>query len=302
MDISEVILKINKANTKVKLHLVHRTISGKVKVVNPSTSSKFNQEIKKITLNQLNIYKNNTEEEYNIIGSNDCVVETESKNKYYKNIDLVINELDNPVEKIGFKNDSFDFFVYEFCPIDNNGNEEDKIFAFRRTKKFKAFSKGFIGCLINGYFNKIEDKGILGGDSIIDLIVYGDDISIFQHTSFERIFNLSNEFKDHAKKVLSNKKFNDKISNFDDLKKDALKNLNYIKRLSKLDGENDPTIFLDDIEETRKVISNFKLDIDEKDGKLVYRDDTQLGNFINLMQDAYYKTLIGKQNGVDKGR
>lgn len=56
------------------------------------------------------------------------------------------------------------------------------------------------------------------------------------------------------------------------------------------------------IDKTRDVIKQFNLDIEVSNGKLIYRDETQIGNFVNLMQDSYYKTLIGDQKGIDEKR
>lgn len=61
-------------------------------------------------------------------------------------------------------------------------------------------------------------------------------------------------------------------------------------------------MFLDKIDRTRNVIGQFNLDIEVNNGQLIYRDETQIGNFVNLMQDSYYKTLIGDQNGIDEKR
>ncbi|WP_422119878.1 Kiwa anti-phage protein KwaB-like domain-containing protein [Limosilactobacillus fermentum] len=67
--------------------------------------------------------------------------------------------------------------------------------------------------------------------------------------------------------------------------------------------ENDGiTMFLDKIDRTKNVIEQFNLDIEVSNGQLIYRDETQTGNFVNLMQDSYYKTLIGDQNGIDEKR
>lgn len=59
---------------------------------------------------------------------------------------------------------------------------------------------------------------------------------------------------------------------------------------------------LDKINVTKDVIEQFDLDIEVNNGKLIYRDETQIGNFVNLMQDSYYRTLIGNQNGIDEKR
>ena len=50
------------------------------------------------------------------------------------------------------------------------------------------------------------------------------------------------------------------------------------------------------------MIEKFALDIEVENGVLIYRDETQVGNFINLMQDSYYQTLIGEENGIDENR
>ena len=39
-----------------------------------------------------------------------------------------------------------------------------------------------------------------------------------------------------------------------------------------------------------------------KNEKLVYSEKSQLGDFVNFMQDAYYLTLIGDAPGVDERR
>lgn len=146
---------------------------------------------------------------------------------------------------------------------------------------------------------------MLATDEYIDFIMDDEDIYIFQHISFERIFNLRSKFVEKAKSVLSNKKLSDKIENFEKLKEDALENQSYVKRLAKLsNGKNDAALFLEDLDDTKKVINDFNLDIKFNDtgDKLVFRGESQVASFIGLMQDAYYQTLIGKQNGMDKRR
>lgn len=75
-----------------------------------------------------------------------------------------------------------------------------------------------------------------------------------------------------------------------------------MKRLAKLYKNKGVTAFLDKIDKTRDVIKQFNLDIEVSNGMLIYRDETQIGNFVNLMQDSYYRTLIGNQNGIDEKR
>lgn len=301
MDIHTIKELVCNQDTIVRLHLAHWTSGGKVKILSPSISDNFKSQLKEIVTAQLDKCDELKEEIYNIIGSNDDVIEVAKKGDYQEKINKVINSIQKPIANYKFNNDSFDFFIYEFSSNYNSDNE-DKLFAFRRTKKFKTFKRGILGRLFEGKFKELVDKQLLGTDGFVDLFLYKNDISILQHIAFERIFHLSNEFLDHANNVLNNEELQQRITNFECLKESALKNANYIKRLSKLDGSDSSTLFLKDLNETKKVVDAFGLDIEIKDNNMIYRDETQLGNFINLMQDAYYKTLIGKENGVDERR
>lgn len=192
---------------------------------------------------------------------------------------------------------SFDFFTYEIKDKNNKS-----IYVFRKINRMKALKKGILGEVANGSFSKIKSSKLLGIDNAVDFIVIDDKIFIFHHISLERVLKLSDKFKDKAKEVLSNDEFPQKIKNFDKLKEKALENGNYVKRLAKLYKDGGVTTFLKKIDKTRDVIKQFNLDIEVSNGKLIYRDETQIGNFVNLMQDSYYKTLIGDQKGIDEKR
>ena len=299
MDISKVIDLVKSDNTTVKLHLAHWSTT--VKVVTPTIEEPISVQLKEIVEKQLFGCTSQSQENYNVVGSNDDTLEIADFKEYRDKIKMVLNAINVPNQKFRFANDNFDFFIYEFCMDDEIGNAK-KVFVFRRTKKFKSFTKGFIGRLVEGHFKKIVENKLLGNDGLIDLVIYDNEVLILQHIAFERIFHLSDEFTELAKKVLDNKEFSEKITNFSELRSAALHNRSYIKRLSKLDSSNTSTLFLKNLQNTKAVIDEFKLDIDITDDQMQYRDETQIGNFINLMQDAYYKTLIGNTPGLDERR
>lgn len=290
----------------VNLYMVHNVNSKNGRgysTVNPSIGSNFKKQIRSIVIDELTRYKGSTQVQYNPIGTLDNVVE-KAKVKSVKSIDTLKEALDKPLQKFGFKNDSFNCFIYEFPYKDKNG-ESKSLLVFRRTKKLKSFKKGFIGYLNAGTFQELKNSDMLATDEYIDFIMDEEDIYIFQHISFERIFNLRSKFIEKAKSVLSNTKLADKIENFDKLREEALDNQSYVKRLAKLSkGKNDAALFLEDLDATKKVINDFNLDIkfNETGDKLVFRGESQVASFIGLMQDAYYQTLIGKHKGMDKRR
>lgn len=267
-------------------------------VVTPSIGKKLGDKIVRIVSDEINNKVSFNCEDYNVVGANDGTIEFAKSTNFKPQIDIIVNAIGQPTQPPS--SDDFGFFIYEF----HNLVTDESLYAFRRTKKLKSLKRGFVGSVISGKFEDLDDDGILGVDDYVDFLIFNAEIYIFQHISFERILKLKDQFLSFAKNVLSNKKLAQKIDGFDNLKNAALNNSNYVKRLSKLDGTNRSTLFLDDLKKTEQVSNQFNLGITVKpnDDKIFYTDESQLGNFINLMQDAYYLTLIGQEKGIDETR
>ena len=295
---------INNKNIMVNLYMVHKVQKKnkqghkiiKYNIVNPLIQGTLPQSLRTIVKSEILKYQPYPVVKYNPVGSNNGEVEMDKVQNYssLNNIKLAINNI-KPNQKFTFKNDDFDFFIYFFSDGKNN------IFAFKKVRNFKVFKKGIIGHLVQGVFNQLKNSDMLATDDRVDFIMDNSDIYIFNHFSFERILDLSNIFLVNAQNVLSNKALSNGITNFKQLKSAALSNQSYIKRLAKLGTNNNSTLFLKNINVTKDVIKDFNLDIEvDNQNKLVYRDSSQISSFIGLMQDAYYKTLIGKREGMDK--
>ncbi|WP_313999916.1 Kiwa anti-phage protein KwaB-like domain-containing protein [Lactobacillus paragasseri] len=281
----------------VVLHLTGYTHSGEWRTITPTINSNVKNGIIDIICNQLNWCDGLEEKSYNIIGAEDDIVEVTNVADFNESWDKIKQSFAQPTISSRVTVNHYDFFTYE---LDTSNNK--KMYVLRRINKVKAIKSGILGKLFDGEFSKIETSNLLGIDNAIDLLIYEDKIWVFKHIALERIFKLKDEFKEKAKEVLENKIFTDKIKNFDNLKERALKNGNYVKRLAKLHDSSQVTLFLDKIDKTEIVIEKFALDIEVENGVLIYRDETQVGNFINLMQDSYYQTLIGEENGIDENR
>lgn len=279
------------------LHLTGRRYNGSLLSVTPTINKNIQKEIINLIEDQINYYNNQNLKQYDIVGSIDDTVEYADSNDFINELGEIFNSLKKPTAINNIDPNSFDFFTYEFKSANNKS-----IYVFRKINRMKALKKGILGRIVNGSFAKIKSSKLLGIDNAIDFIVIDDKIFIFHHISLERVLKLKGQFKDKAKDVLSNDEFAKKIRNFDELKKKTLENGNYVKRLAKLYENDGITMFLDKIDRTKNVIEQFNLDIEVSNGQLIYRDETQIGNFVNLMQDSYYKTLIGDQNGIDEKR
>ena len=297
MTIEEEISKIKESDT-LFLHMAHWT-SKTIKVVTPTIGKKLKNKLFDIVITNLKSKTGCSEEPYNVVGSKDDTIEIAHKADYKDEISKILEAIEKPAVKFDFRQNDFDFFIYEI-----QLTEDRSILAFRRTKKMRFLEKGFIGKFSEGHFKDIDEENLIGIDDCVDFILDSDDVRIFQHISFERILKLKNEFTQMARKVLDKNEFKEKIVDFDKLKNIALNNGNYVKRLSKFGDTNRPTLFLEDLQKTKQVSDKFDLGIraDVSNGRIFFDDVTQVGDFINLMQDAYYQTLIGNELGRDEMR
>lgn len=297
MTLSDILNEIQSRETC--LYLVHK-VNKKNKeidfnIVNPSINEQLKDELKHIVTKEIEKHKDDSLDCYNPIGDLDNTVETANA-KEYNSIQRIKTAMKKPKQKYRFNNSSFDFFMYVFPDKDND------IIAFRRIRNFKVFKKGFIGNLVDGNFKNLENQDLLGTDDSVDFVIFDDNIFIFNHISFERVLDLRSEFYSKAESVLNDPVLSNGIKNFNKLQSAALSNQSYIKRLAKLGSKNNSTLFLEDISATKDVIKDFNLGIGIAGNKLVYEDESQVSSYIGLMQDAYYRTLIGKQDGVDQRR
>jgi len=254
------------------------------------------EKIREIALEVLKKCEKYSIEKYNPIGAISNTLEKTTIEEFE-----MVKELIDSLEKPGVSDDitaeDVNFVIYEFRTMKGIS------YFMRRYTKLQIFKKGFLGRLMDDKFEKLDASKLLGIDATVDIIVDGHDILIIQHTAFERIFDLDGEFVEAAKEVLSNPKLGEKIEGFKQLKEDLLDNGSYVKRVSKLKNRKNAMVFLDAPENTKKAIDEFRLNIPiSPSNKYVYTEKSQLGEFINLMQDAYYKTIIGGEKGTDERR
>lgn len=254
------------------------------------------EKIREIALEVLKKCEKYSIEKYNPIGAISNTLEKTTIEEFE-----MVKELIDSLEKPGVSDDitaeDVNFVIYEFRTMKGIS------YFMRRYTKLQIFKKGFLGRLMDDKFEKLDASRLLGIDATVDIIIDGRDILIIQHTAFERIFDLDREFVEAAKEVLSNPKLDEKIEGFKQLKEDLLDNGSYVKRVSKLKNRKNAMVFLDAPENTKKAIDEFRLNIPiSPSNKYVYTGKSQLGEFINLMQDAYYKTIIGGEKGTDERR
>ena len=268
-------------------------------VLNPDLKGEeIQSELRKIVLNEIKRHNEYNQVNYDPLGVSPDTVEI-CKTDSFPSISLLLNKL-NPdcPDKGKLDPELIQFFVYEFCSDVRQG-----VYIFRRHNKLKSLRRGFFASFMNNsQLEKIESSQLLGIDDAIDLIIFKDEVAIFNHVAFERIFDIKHEFLKSAINILENSNLSTHVKNYKRFYEDLLSNMNYVRRVSKLDT-NKSFEFTVEMEKTKKVVERFELNIIiGEDDKFVYGDKSQLGDYVNLMQDAYYETLIGGVDGIDSRR
>ncbi|MBU5981276.1 DUF4868 domain-containing protein [Lactobacillus helveticus] len=304
MELAEIDTFIQDSDCEVKLFFVKkkRTKDGyKLKAINPTISNNLSSQIKEIVHEEVRRHDQLPLKTYNILGACDDIVEKADYAEYTDKIKELTDEMDDPENISSIKSEEYNFLVYEFSKKDS-----EKIIAIRRTKSFKKFAQGIAGVLAGSDFNQLKNKNVLGTDNLVDILITLDKIYIFQHISFERVFDLKNEFKEQAEDLLNDTKLalETHVQNYESFKEQALKNGNYVRRLAKIRTKStNQMLFLQHMDKTKEAIQEFDLNIKVlKDDKISFEDESQISDIIHLMQDSYYRTIIGDQKGIDEER
>ena len=93
----------------------------------------------------------------------------------------------------------------------------------------------------------------------------------------------------------------DVISNLEQFSEDCRRDVRIMKRFTNLMSRDRLPLFFENYEKVQGIVNELGLDIEfDDDGKLIYREKSQLFHIINLMSDAYFRTLLSERKGIAK--
>lgn len=297
--------KLKENKDKIDFYFISKkkTSDGKsiYKAYSPSISKNIQKKVKEITVNRVSEVisaieeKNYIQDEYNPCGHIDRSIEMCNKT-FVKNSQDIISSLknENQLQNIMCTND-----IHTYCFEFKHDNKE--IIVLRRFTKMQKLREGFLGTFIEGTFKKINGE-VLGVDNDIDLILFDEKILILNHISLERIFDLEEQFKSQARETINMIEEKNIICNFEEFEKDVLNNIPAVKRLTKIASNETLPLFFKNFNRVVEVSKEFGLGItfSDDESQIVYEDKSQITEITLLMNDAYYKTLIGRTPGMDK--
>lgn len=174
------------------------------------------------------------------------------------------------------------------------------LYLFRQFQKLKKLRQGLFTRIVENELKRIESD-FLGIDEFTDMIVFENDLLLLNHISFERIFDYRDEFLKKTNEALGEILSQNVIENIEQFAYDCRSDVRIMKRFTNIMTQERLPLFFKNYERVPLIVKELGLDIDfDEDGKLIYRERSQLFHIINLLSDAYFKSLIAQRPGVAK--
>lgn len=305
MDVTKVIALLNNKEVNIRLYFTRKRNQNDYVSYSPTIGINISNELKKLISDYIEKVAIVEQVDFSPIGYKEETIESIKINEI-ANFNHVIESFSEDRVSRNIINESIirtlTFYCLALSYVENK--IEKTIYFFRRITKFKKLSaRGMLGFIENNALKKIESN-LLGIDGDIDLIAMDNEILILNHVSLERIFSMSDQYLESAKKTIEIIKNADRIDNFDVFKSDCLADKRIIRILTRMQNEDENLKHcFENFENVLDVIYLFELEIDTKkeNGKevIIYDNKDQLFDFIRLVRDSYCKSYINERNVIN---
>ena len=172
------------------------------------------------------------------------------------------------------------------------------LFLFRNFTKMSRLRKGILSQLVNDELKELNSE-FLGIDELTDMVLTDDVLLILNHISLERVFNYRDKFQEMTNQAIGRIVVEGKMTNVEQFSEDCLSDVRVMKRFTNLMSKDRLPLFFDNYERVPEIVEMLELDIKfDEEGKMIYRDKSQLFHIINLMSDSYFKSLLAARIGV----
>lgn len=176
--------------------------------------------------------------------------------------------------------------------------QEKKIYIFRQFTKMKRLRKGILSQLVNDELRELNSD-FLGIDELTDMVLMDDTLLILNHISLERIFNYRDKFQEMTNQAIGRIVVEGRMANVEQFSEDCLNDVRIMKRFTDIMSKDKLPLFFDNYDRVPDIVKALELDIEfDEEGKMIYRDKSQLFHIIHLMSDAYFQSLLSARYGV----
>jgi len=180
--------------------------------------------------------------------------------------------------------------------IKNNNNQIMKV--YRQFQKMKQLRKGLFSFMHNHELKRI-DGNIICIDGTIDILIWNNQVIIFNHIALERILNFKDVFIEKTMEAIAKLKHEDIMLNVEQFEDDCINDSRIIKKFHKIMTQNKLNLFFKHFSKVKTIVDELGFNISfSKDGKIIYEDKKQLFHIVNLMSDSYFRSLLANRIGI----
>lgn len=261
----------------------------------PAMSSEVQEKILKIIIpSVIDTLSNNMLMSYSSEGCLDGYIEYIAPAEV-RNFDAFLESISSDSVKEDLK--SLRVEKIDFYCIDVNYDGK-RAMLFRRFTKQKKLRRGFLTQLITNQLNVI-DEDYLNFDEYVDIVFFESKLLIFSHLSLERIFKYKDALIKKTDEALNEVSAKDLIVNQSSFAEDCKSDIRVMKKFTHIMQHGKLPLFFDNFANVPSVVQELGLDIEfDEDGKLIYTDKSQLPHILQLMSDAYFKSILANRTGV----
>lgn len=133
------------------------------------------------------------------------------------------------------------------------------------------------------------------------MVLHDDVLLILNHISLERIFNYRDEYLKITNAAIGEIVNQGIMENVEQFSDDCQRDVRIMKRFTDMMSKERLPLFFEHYDRVPEIVNALNLDLEfDEEGKIIYREKSQLFHIINLMSDAYFKSLLAERIGVVK--
>ncbi|EGO8938097.1 DUF4868 domain-containing protein, partial [Enterococcus faecalis] len=178
------------------------------------------------------------------------------------------------------------------------------IFVGEFSKLSKVSKMKIVGNLKDNKFKKLDTSDTFGFSKNIAMVIYDDEILINHIPLFEKCCQMETEFKKNSAEVLKSIESFNFIDNISDLLDTAEKDTRIARRLTKMNSDPERVkAFFTNKKRVKLVLEDpeFKDKFEGIDynGETIKYDKKLRQQFVTLISDAAYQSIVGGQKRID---
>lgn len=287
-------VRIDSPDNVVKIFFCEKKGNQKYRNFNPQISNELQKKILNLLLPPLFESLKLPVVQYNPVG----VLDAENELIVPAQVDCVEIFMDSIKEENLYNNiDLLNIAKINFYCIEVSYKGKT-VYLFRQFTKMSRLRKGILSQLVNGELKELDNE-FLGIDELTDMVLLNDVLLVINHISLERVFNYRDKFQEMTSLAMGKIIYEEKMTNVEQFYEDCLRDVRIMKRFTALMLKDRLPLFFENYDRVPEIVKELELDIDfDDDGKMIYRDKSQLFHIIHLMSDSYFKSLIANRVGV----